>query len=249
MVTLAPSAPDRPILGSIYAWSGFAIMWAFWASFVIFLAEPRQLLSWWPLPTIDQGDFFASSVGRGTHRSRFDRPVRVAAFRDGAAWFKKQVMRMPAAFERCTYVHMANLALFALILFWQPLPHELWNLGNGWMRDAAWVLFALGWGILFLGAWSFGIRDLLGVEQMRAWVVGRPAPQPRLKTGWLYRWLRHPMYVGVLMGVWFTPRMSIGHALLALGLTGYVLIAMRYEERDLARTFGTRYNRWRSAPQ
>ena len=164
-------------------------------------------------------------------------------------WFKKQVMRMPAAFERCTYVHMANLALFALILFWQPLPHELWNLGNGWMRDAVWVLFAIGWGILFLGAWSFGIRDLLGVEQMRAWVLGRPAPQPRLKTGWLYRWLRHPMYVGVLMGVWVTPRMSLGHALLALGLTGYVLIAMRYEERDLARTFGARYNRWRGAAQ
>lgn len=55
MITLAPSS-DRPILGSIYAWSGLAIMWAFWASFVIFLAEPRQLLSWWPLPTIDQGD-------------------------------------------------------------------------------------------------------------------------------------------------------------------------------------------------
>ena len=70
-----------------------------------------------------------------------------------------------------------------------------------------------------------------------------------LKTGWLYRWLRHPMYVGVLMGVWVTPRMSLGHALLALGLTGYVLIAMQYEERDLARTFGARYNRWRGATQ
>ena len=165
-------------------------------------------------------------------------------------WFKKQVMRMPAAFERCTFVHMANLALFALILFWQPLPHELWNLGNGWMRDAAWILFAVGWVYSF--PWRLVVSafcDLLGVEQMRAWVLGRPAPQPRLKTGWLYRWLRHPMYVGVLMGVWVTPRMSLGHALLALGLTGYVLIAMRYEERDLARTFGARYNRWRSAAQ
>jgi hypothetical protein len=55
MVTLAPSSHDRPLLGSLYAWSGFAVMWAFWASFVIFLAEPRRLLSWWPLPTIDQG--------------------------------------------------------------------------------------------------------------------------------------------------------------------------------------------------
>jgi methanethiol S-methyltransferase len=43
----------------------------------------------------------------------------------------------------------------------------------------------------------------------------------------------HPMYVGVLLGVWATPRMSAGHLLLALALTDYVLIAMRYEERDL----------------
>ena len=249
MVSLAPSSHDRPILGSIYAWSGFAIMWAFWASFIIFLAEPRHLLSWWPLPTIDRGDSSLHPLAAafldlglialfGLQHSVMARP-----------WFKKQVMRMPAAFERCTFVHIANLALFALILFWQPLPHELWNLGDGWMRDAAWILFAIGWGILFLGAWSFGIRDLLGVEQLRAWVLGRPPPQPRLKTGLLYRWLRHPMYVGVLMGVWVTPRMSLGHALLALGLTGYVLIAMRYEERDLARTFGPRYNRWRGVAQ
>ena len=82
---------------------------------------------------------------------------------------------------------------------------------------------------------------------MRAWVLGRTAPQPRLKTGWLYRWLRHPMYVGVLMGVWVTARMSWGHALLALGLTGYVLIAMRYEERYLVERFGRRYSHWRDA--
>jgi protein-S-isoprenylcysteine O-methyltransferase Ste14 len=55
------------------------------------------------------------------------------------------------------------------------------------------------------------------------------------------------MYVGVLLAVWATPRMSLGHALLALGLTGYVLIALRYEERDLLDTFGSRYRRWREA--
>jgi protein-S-isoprenylcysteine O-methyltransferase Ste14 len=108
-----------------------------------------------------------------------------------------------------------------------------------------WVLFAGGWVLLFFGAWSFGIGELLGLEQMRAWQEGRPPPGPRLKTGRLYRWLRHPMYVGVLLGVWATPRMSIGHLLLALGLTGYVLIAMRYEERDLLQRFGARYGRWR----
>jgi protein-S-isoprenylcysteine O-methyltransferase Ste14 len=112
---------------------------------------------------------------------------------------------------------------------------------------ALWALFAAGWTILFLGAWSFGIRDLLGISQMQAWVEARPLSGPNLKTARLYRWLRHPMYVGVLLGIWATPRMSVGHLLLALGLTTYVFIAMRYEERDLVRTFGASYQRWRAA--
>ena len=134
-----------------------------------------------------------------------------------------------------------------LIALWQPIPSEVWNVDAGLAREAMWVLFAIGWIILFLGAWSFGIRDLLGIGQMQAWAYGEPPPRRQLKTGWLYRWLRHPMYVGVLLGVWATPRMTLGHALLALGLTGYVLIAMRYEERDLRRRFGRTYVQWRDA--
>jgi methanethiol S-methyltransferase len=122
-------------------------------------------------------------------------------------WFKERVLSvMPEAFVRCTYVHMANLCLFALIHFWQPIPIDVWDVGRGIVGDSTWILFAIGWLILFLGAWSFGIFELLGLQQMRAWSRGIAVYQPRLKTGRIYRWLRHPMYVGVLLGVWATPR-------------------------------------------
>jgi protein-S-isoprenylcysteine O-methyltransferase Ste14 len=88
------------------------------------------------------------------------------------------------------------------------------------------------------------MRELLGIEQARAWSGGR-LHTSRLKTGLLYRWGRHPMYVGVLLGVWATPRMSFGHLLLALTLTAYVLVAMRYEERDLLHRFGASYRDYR----
>ena len=54
MVSLAPITHERPTFALAYAWAGVAIMWGFWVSFVIFLAEPRQVLTWWPLPTIDR---------------------------------------------------------------------------------------------------------------------------------------------------------------------------------------------------
>jgi protein-S-isoprenylcysteine O-methyltransferase Ste14 len=152
---------------------------------------------------------------------------------------------MSPGFERCTFVHAANLALLTLIIFWQPIPVEIWNISSPW-REVIWMAFAAGWLILLFGALSFGILDLLGIEQMRAWANGVPPPKPRLKTGLLYRWLRHPMYVGVLLAMWATAQMAIGHLLLATGMTLYVLIAMRYEERDLLDRFGSRYIRWHS---
>lgn len=223
-------------------------MWIFWICFVIFLAQPRQILPYWPLPTVDEAGALLHPVLAalvdlllivlfGLQHSLMARP-----------WFKQRcASSLPAAFERSTYVHTANLALFVLIIFWQPIPYVLWKVPEGLWHDAFWAVFILGWIILFLGAHSFGILDLLGIEQMRSWINNeRPRP-PGLKTGLLYRWLRHPMYVGVLLGVWVTPKMSAGHALLASGLTCYVLLAMRYEERDLARQFGATYSRWRAA--
>lgn len=222
-------------------------MWGFWTSFVIFLASPPKLLNHWPLPTVDHGGFVGSpwlaaavDLGLialfGLQHSLMARP-----------WFKQSVMRrLHPALARCTYVHMANLALFTLVIAWQPIPFAVWDVGRGFWRDASWVLFALGWIILFVGAWSFGILELLGVTQMRAWAHGH-AYRPQLKTAGIYRWMQHPMYVGVLLGVWATPRMSAGHLLAAAGLTAYVLIAMRFEERDLLAQYGARYRKWRKS--
>src|SRR4029077_6019097 len=98
--------------------------------------------------------------------------------------------------------------------------------------------------ILLGGALSFGMHELLGVRQVLDWYSGRqPRPLP-LKTQGLYRWLRHPMYVGVVLAVWATPYMTVGHALLAAGLTVYVMIARRYEERDLGSAYGCAYQAW-----
>ena len=161
-------------------------------------------------------------------------------------WFKTRVLhQMPEAFERCAFVHAANIALFSMIALWQPIPNVLWEF-SGPVRSILWGAFAAGWIILLLGALSFGIFDLLGVSRMRAWYLRRPTPQQRLKTGMLYKVVPHPMYVGVLLAMWATPRMTAGHLMLALGMTLYVLIAMRYEERDLAARFGTPYNKWRN---
>jgi methanethiol S-methyltransferase len=242
----AQTQSSKRLLGLAYAWSGFAVMWGFWICFVIFLADPPWAKKSWPLPTVDSGgavdhpglaaliDLVLISLF-GLQHSMMARP-----------WFKQRVLgRLPPAFERSTFVHAANLSLLALIIFWQPIPIEIWSTTSPW-REVIWVAFAAGWVILLFGALSFGILDLLGIEQMRAWANGVPNPESRLKTGLLYRWVRHPMYVGVLLAMWATAHLTAGHLLLATGMTLYVFIAMRYEERDLIARFGGPYARWRT---
>jgi hypothetical protein len=103
MVPLAPTTQSRPSFAVACAWCGFAVMWAFWVSFVIFLAEPRQILGWWPLPTVDgprsvEQPVFAGLIDLalvalfGVQHSVMARP-----------WFKQRVMRrMPSGLERST---------------------------------------------------------------------------------------------------------------------------------------------------
>jgi methanethiol S-methyltransferase len=237
----------KRLAGLVYGFSGVAIMWVFWVTFVIFLANAPKLARPWLEPSVDVGGsidhpMVAALIDLGLiaifglQHSLMARP----------AFKRRWTAIVPPQFERATYVHAANAALFLLVLCWQPIPTVLWHADAPLLRAALWVAFALGWIILFAGAWSFGLADLLGLTAIRSWYRGRPPPPLRLKTQWLYKWLRHPMYVGLLLGVWATPHMSVGHALLAAGFTLYILIALRYEERDLARTFSTAYRAWRT---
>lgn len=236
------------LAGLIYGVAGVAVMALFWPLFGVFLSNAPRLGAPWLERSADVGPgvanpFLAGAIDLaliaafGLQHSLMARPALKQLWRGS----------MPPALERASYVHAANIVLLALIAFWQPIPIVVWHVEFPLLRDACWGLFALGWIILLAGALSFGMAELLGLRQVLDWYWER-APQPLpLKTNGLYRWLKHPMYVGVLLAVWATPYMTIGHALLAAGMTVYVLIAKGYEERDLDRTYGRSYQAWTGA--
>jgi len=76
---------------------------------------------------------------------------------------------------------------------------------------------------------------------------GREAERPELRQPLFYRWVAHPLYAGFFMAFWAAPEMTAGHLLLAIGVSVYMLIAIRYEERDLTNYFGEDYSRYRAS--
>ena len=238
----------RRLAGLIYGLTGVAVMAVIWPLFGVFLSNAPRLSAPWLERSAD--------VGLGAENLVVAGAVDLALI--AAFGLQHSLMARPAfkrrwrvllapALERATYVHAANVVLLALIVLWQPIPLEVWRVDQPLLRHVCWLAFALGWLILLAGALSFGIAELLGVRQVLDWFCQREPVPLRLKTRGLYHWLRHPMYVGVLMALWATPYMTLGHALLATGLTIYVLIAKGYEERDLNHTYGRAYRSWRSA--
>lgn len=149
--------------------------------------------------------------------------------------FKRWWTRIvPPAAERSTYVLFSSLALILLFALWEPMGGVIWSIANPTGQAIAWGLYGLGWAILLYATFAINHFDLFGLRQSWAAFRGREPAPLKFVQPWIYRVVRHPLYVGWLLIVWATPVMTIAHLVFALLATGYILIGIQLEERDLA---------------
>jgi protein-S-isoprenylcysteine O-methyltransferase Ste14 len=150
--------------------------------------------------------------------------------------FKRWWTRViPAAAERSTYVLFSSLALILLFYYWRPLGGPVWTMTSSAGITTMFAVYAAGWALLLYVTFLIDHFDLFGLRQVWLELRGQPyAPVPFV-TPWLYRRVRHPLYVGWLMIVWATPAMTVSHLLFAAMCTAYILVGIRLEERDLVR--------------
>jgi protein-S-isoprenylcysteine O-methyltransferase Ste14 len=164
--------------------------------------------------------------------------------RDGfKRWFTRVV---PPPLERACYVLASSLALGVLIWLWRPLPAVLWNVASPGPAAALWAVNAVGWLGVPVASLMIDHLDLFGVKQ--AFHAFRRATFERrgFVTPMLYKYVRHPMMSALLLALWVTPHMTVGHLLLSLGMTCYVLIGVHFEERSLTRDLGRKYARYQA---
>jgi protein-S-isoprenylcysteine O-methyltransferase Ste14 len=161
--------------------------------------------------------------------------------------FKRWMTRVvPEAAERSTYVLASSLALVVMFTFWQPLGGMIWEVTDATARGAIWGAFAFGWLLVLLSTFLINHFDLFGLRQIWLQLVGRPYAQLPFGTPWLYRYVRHPLYVGWFFAFWATPTMTVSHLVFAIMTTAYILIAIQFEERDLIAHFGQTYRDYKA---
>jgi len=152
---------------------------------------------------------------------------------------------VPHSVERSTYVLFASLVLALLLWQWRPMPDIVWQVENPAGIAAFHGIFWLGWGILLLSTFLINHFDLFGLAQVWARLRGKKLPATEFRTPLFYKWVRHPLYVGFLLAFWAAPTMTVGHLLFSLATTGYILLGIFLEERDLIAVFGDRYRAYR----
>ena len=160
--------------------------------------------------------------------------------------FKRMLTRViPEAAERSTYVLLSSLALIALFAYWQPVGGVLWHVENPALRAVVYLVFGLGFSLVFVSTLLINHFDLFGLRQVWLYLIKRPYTHLEFRTPLFYKYVRHPLYVGWFITFWATPTMTGAHLLFAALTSVYMLMAIRWEERDLVAVHGARYENYR----
>lgn len=156
--------------------------------------------------------------------------------------FKKRLVRfIPKAAERSTFMLATAMVTFAMCLLWQPMPEVIWQAEYGVTYNVLLGIGLSGWAIVFYATFLINHFDLFGLRQVWLYFIGKEYSQLPFKLNSLYRYIRHPIMTGVLIGIWFTPVMTVGHLFMALIMTAYILVGVYHEEKDLINEFGEKY--------
>ena len=161
-------------------------------------------------------------------------------------WWTKIV---PEPIERSTYVLFASLCLLLLFWYWQRMGGVIWNVESEALRLVLHTVCLFGFTIVLVSTFLINHFDLFGLRQVWFYLVGKKYEHLPFRTPFFYKYVRHPLYFGFLIAFWSAPTMTAAHLFFAIMTTGYIFTAIQFEENDLIKQFGAKYQEYKkSAP-
>src|SRR5512136_544090 len=156
---------------------------------------------------------------------------------------QRLVKRIPSTYHPALYSVASGACLFALVLAWQPTTNFLFRLQG----SARWLSAAIA--LLAVPGFVWGVRSVRGFDPfgtlpLKAALRGTTAPPSAFVARGPYRYVRHPLYLFMLLLIWSTPRFTTDQLLFNVLWTSWIIIATRLEERDLRTEFGETYRQY-----
>lgn len=174
----------------------------------------------------------------------FGLPHSLMARKSFKAWWTRII---PPAMERSVFMLQSGLFAGLLIWQWRAIPTTIWRVDSPLFEGVIWALYFIGWAIAFISTFLINHFELSGLQQVYAYWRGTKPTPPTFRTPFLYRVVRHPMQLGVIIAFWSAPHMTVGRFVFAVGMTIYIIIGIHFEERDLVRRFGESYRAYQRA--
>jgi protein-S-isoprenylcysteine O-methyltransferase Ste14 len=159
-------------------------------------------------------------------------------------WWTKIV---PEPIERSIFVLAASLLLLLTYWQWRPMPTLIWELTNPTIANTLYVISFLGWAIVLYSSFLINHFDLFGLRQVFLHFQDKEYAHNKFRTPGLYRFVRNPLMLGLIIAFWSTPAMSQGHLLFAGLTTAYIIIGIHFEERDIVSFLGGEYTQYQQA--
>ena len=228
-------APQGTVVGFVYALLAYGLFQTAFAYFILFLngvlvpkgiddGEPRS----WPVALAMNAALVLlwglqhSVMARRGFKARWTRIV-------------------PSHTERATYGMASALALMIVMLGWVPVEGTVWTVSVDPVR---WLIVGIqvsGWVLLVVASFEIDHFETFGLKQPFCAMKGKSPAPIDFQAKRIYRVIRHPIQTGIFIGMWAAPTMSSSRFMFASLMTGYILVGLYFEERDLLRRFGDRY--------
>ncbi len=152
---------------------------------------------------------------------------------------------MPKMMERPTFIYATCICFGLLFWQWRPMPGIIWEIEPVLGRTLLTGLAICGWLLVVLSSFLIDHFDLFGIKHAFYMLRGKEIAACSFRVPGFYRWVRHPLYLGLFVAFWAAPTMTVGRLLFAVLTTVYVLIAVRLEEADLITEHGEDYREYR----